>query len=57
MMDKKERKDFNKMVERMTKGKETRCKDCHREMVPMEFVLRKGQCLICKSLEDLRVDE
>jgi hypothetical protein len=55
-MNKKERKHFNRMVDRLTRGKDTECKTCHREMVPMEFVLRKGECLICKSLKEIKTD-
>lgn len=55
-MDKIERKKFNKMVDRLTKGKETMCKDCGRVMVPMEFVLRNGQCVICRTLKEMKTD-
>jgi len=55
-MDKKERKHFNRMVDRLTRGKDTQCKSCHREMVPMEFVLRKGECVICQTLKEMKTN-
>jgi hypothetical protein len=29
------------------------CKECSREMVPEEWVLRKGQCVVCKTKHEL----
>ena len=55
-MDIKERKNFNQMVHRLTKGKDTMCKSCGSVMVPMEFVLRKGECVLCKCIKEMKTD-
>ena len=41
------------MVGRMTEGKDVRCKSCGVEMVKIEFVLRKGECVMCKTLREM----
>lgn len=52
-MDKK----FKDMVERLTKNEANIiCKECGTEMVPLEFVLRKGECVLCKTKRELGVN-
>ncbi len=55
-MTKKERVDLNRMVDRLTKGKDTMCKSCGSVMVPLEFVLRKGECVLCKCVKGMKTD-
>ena len=57
LMDKKQRENFNRMVDRLTKGKDTKCNSCGRVMVPMEFVLRKGECVLCTTLREMKIDD
>ncbi len=49
-MDKK----FKKMVERLAEGEDIICKTCGIEMVKLEYVLRKGECVMCKTKREFK---